>query len=271
MCGIGRIGRIGQCRFRRGGVAPPLDTLTGSAAAYSLRRLRTAYAGSAIRVRRSNDNAELDIGFTADGNINTSALLTHCGANSGFITTWYDQSTNARNLAQTTASAQPRIVNAGVFDNGVNFNDALHLMNSTGIPATYRASLVGAPLGAGAYRTLIWSGANQHPLLLENVSTAVGSWNGAFAAAGSLTWGNGELATFWCDAATTTIAIGKNGAATASTGVTTSTTPSIIGNSTSGQQFGLVREMVFLPATATAGDRQFIERNQGLYYGITVI
>jgi hypothetical protein len=38
-----------------------------SAAAYSLRKLRAAYAGNAIRVRRSSDNAELDIGFTASG------------------------------------------------------------------------------------------------------------------------------------------------------------------------------------------------------------
>lgn len=36
---------------------------TPSAAAYSLRKLRGAYTGSAVRVRRSSDNAELDVGF----------------------------------------------------------------------------------------------------------------------------------------------------------------------------------------------------------------
>jgi hypothetical protein len=40
-----------------------LDTYSGAAVAYSLRKLRTAYSGSAIRVRRSSDNAEQDFGF----------------------------------------------------------------------------------------------------------------------------------------------------------------------------------------------------------------
>ena len=94
---------------------PPLDVYTGAAAAYSFRLLRTAYAGSAIRVRRSSDNAEQDIGFVS-GVLDTASLLTFCGVGDGFVTTWYDQSSNARNLLQTTAAAQPRIVNSGTLD-----------------------------------------------------------------------------------------------------------------------------------------------------------
>jgi hypothetical protein len=90
-----------------------LDQYSGAAAAYSLRKLRTAYTGSAIRVRRSNDNSEQDIGFTTQGNLDTTALKTFVGANSGFVTTWYDQSGNARNAIQNTAANQPRIINAG--------------------------------------------------------------------------------------------------------------------------------------------------------------
>jgi hypothetical protein len=87
-----------------------LDTYTGAAAAYSLRKLRTAYSGSAIRVRRSNDNTEQDIGFTSAGDLDTASLKTFVGANSGFVTTWYDQSGNARNATQATAAVQPRIM-----------------------------------------------------------------------------------------------------------------------------------------------------------------
>jgi hypothetical protein len=87
-----------------------LDVYTGAAAAYSLRKLRTAYTGAAIRVRRSNDNAEQDFGFTANGDLDTASLKTFVGANSGFVTTWYDQSGNARNAIQTTAAVQPRIM-----------------------------------------------------------------------------------------------------------------------------------------------------------------
>jgi hypothetical protein len=90
-----------------------LDQYSGAAAAYSLRKLDKDYTGSAIRVRRSNDNSEQDIGFTSGNDLDTASLKTFVGANSGFVTTWYDQSGNARNATQTTAANQPRIVNAG--------------------------------------------------------------------------------------------------------------------------------------------------------------
>ncbi len=57
---------------RSGGGAPSLllDTYTGASVAYSLRQLRTAYTGAAIRVRRSSDNAEQDINFVG-GDLDT--------------------------------------------------------------------------------------------------------------------------------------------------------------------------------------------------------
>jgi hypothetical protein len=97
-----------------------LDQYSGAAAAYSLRKLRTAYTGSAIRVRRSNDNTEQDIGFTSGGDLDTASLKTFVGANSGFVTTWYDQSSNNRNAIQTTAANQPRVVNAGTVERRTN-------------------------------------------------------------------------------------------------------------------------------------------------------
>lgn len=45
--------------------------------AYSLRKLYSQYTGNAIRVRRDSDNAELDIGFDANGDLNTTALMSH--------------------------------------------------------------------------------------------------------------------------------------------------------------------------------------------------
>ena len=92
-----------------------LDTYPNAAAAYSLRKLRTAYTGNCIRVRRSSDNAEQDFGFV-NNVLDTASLLTFVGAGSGFVTTWYDQSGTARNATISTAVEQPRIVNAGVLD-----------------------------------------------------------------------------------------------------------------------------------------------------------
>lgn len=90
-----------------------LDDYPNAAVAYSLRKLRVGYTGNAIRVRRSSDNTEQNIGFTSAGILDTSALLTFCGAGDGFVTTWYDQSGNGNNVTQSTAANQPQIVSSG--------------------------------------------------------------------------------------------------------------------------------------------------------------
>lgn len=89
-----------------------LDTYSGAAVAYSLRLLRAEYSGSAIRVRRSDDNAEQNIGFR-NNVLDTSALTTFCGSSDGFVVTWFDQSGNTNNLTQSTASFQAKIVGEG--------------------------------------------------------------------------------------------------------------------------------------------------------------
>lgn len=89
-----------------------LELYPNATSAYSLRRLRSTYLGNAIRVRRSSDNAEQDIGF-ANNVLDTASMLTFCGAGNGFVTTWYDQSGNANNITQTTATNQPQIVSSG--------------------------------------------------------------------------------------------------------------------------------------------------------------
>lgn len=92
--------------------SPLLDTYTGSTVAFSMFKLRTAYSGNCIRVRRSSDNAEQDIGFV-NNYLDTASLLTFVGANNGFVVKWYDQSTNSRDLSQSTAVNQPQIVTSG--------------------------------------------------------------------------------------------------------------------------------------------------------------
>jgi hypothetical protein len=97
-----------------------LDLYPSAAAAYSVRKLRSAYSGSAIRVRRASDNAEQNIGFDGSGNLDTTSLTTFCSGTNGFVTTWYDQSGNGINATQTTAANQPQIVSSGsvILENG---------------------------------------------------------------------------------------------------------------------------------------------------------
>jgi hypothetical protein len=87
----------------------PLDTVSNVAAAYSLRQLRSAYAGSAVRVRRSSDSAEQDIGFSSDGEFDSAAFTAFIGAGVGYVRTWYDQSGTGKNADQTATASQPSI------------------------------------------------------------------------------------------------------------------------------------------------------------------
>jgi hypothetical protein len=90
---------------------PLLLDLYPATVAYSVRKLRTDYTGACIRVRRSIDNAEQDIGFVGN-DLDTVSLLLFVGAGSGFVTIWYDQM-NTANAFQTSASNQPLIVDNG--------------------------------------------------------------------------------------------------------------------------------------------------------------
>ena len=110
-----------------GAARPLLDTYTGAAGAYSLRKLRTAYSGSCLRVRRSSDSTEQDIGFASSGLIDTASLLSFCGAGDGFVKTWYDQVGSA-NGTQSTDALQPRIVASGV---AVTYSGKVAITNQT--------------------------------------------------------------------------------------------------------------------------------------------
>jgi hypothetical protein len=89
-----------------------MDLVQNSFFGISLKRLRAAYAGSCIRVRRSGDNTQQDIGFSGN-NLDTAALLSFVGIHNAFIVTWYDQSGNGFNVTNATSGQQPQIVSGG--------------------------------------------------------------------------------------------------------------------------------------------------------------
>ena len=82
------------------------------AAAYSVRKL-SKNSQYAIRVRRSSDNEQQDIGFNGV-DLDTAALAAFCPSGTGHTVTWYDQSGNVgRNLSQGTAERQPTNISDG--------------------------------------------------------------------------------------------------------------------------------------------------------------
>lgn len=89
----------------------PLDAYaSGLAGAWSVsRRLLASYTGPLIRVRRSSDNAEQDIGFISSGLLDTAALTSFVGGGNWFLRWAYNQQgSSGRDIGQSSASNQPQ-------------------------------------------------------------------------------------------------------------------------------------------------------------------
>ena len=93
--------------------APLLDQYSDALAAYSLRRLSSAYTGPALRIRRVSDGAEQDIGFDDTGLVDTQALTSFCEGTDCRVTTWYSQLSGVPSAMQNKPDLQPSIVEQG--------------------------------------------------------------------------------------------------------------------------------------------------------------
>lgn len=87
------------------------ELYSGYSAAYSLKQLDET-ATVSIRVRRSSDDTEQDIGFV-DRALDVSALESFCAATNGYVTKFYHQG-GSNHLAQSDSAKQPIIVISGV-------------------------------------------------------------------------------------------------------------------------------------------------------------
>lgn len=100
-----------------GAAAPPppagllLDDYPAQAA-YSLRKLRTAYTGDCLVVRKTSTGDTLAIGW-AGNYVDTAAIVTFCTGTTCTVPRWYDQSGNGYDVVQATAASQPTIYSSG--------------------------------------------------------------------------------------------------------------------------------------------------------------
>lgn len=89
---------------------PTLTVPAGALGLYSVIKT-TGWAGNCLQVRRSSDNTTLDIGFS--GNVVDFAAADAFAAGSNlFVTTFYDQSGNGKDLTQAATASQPVFVRA---------------------------------------------------------------------------------------------------------------------------------------------------------------
>lgn len=159
--------------------------------AYSVRKLRTSYTGSAINVVRDSDSAASDIGF-AGKNLDTTTLQNFCAGVNCYVATWYDQTGNGRNLTQTSASLRPQIVSSGVLLTGANNKPVLSFDGSnddlrlSGISFTHPrlVSMVFQRTEAGEGGSYFFSASPQSSYTWE-FSTGQNSANAIFMAGGA--------------------------------------------------------------------------------------
>jgi hypothetical protein len=103
------LGILASSVFGSGSVSPYILDLYGNAAsAFSLRRLAQSYNGSAIRVRRSSDNAEQDIGFNDSGSLDEASLSSFVGSGNYFLfTEQFDNAYWTKQRVTATANQTP--------------------------------------------------------------------------------------------------------------------------------------------------------------------
>ena len=131
----------------RQAVAPPgsllLDTYPGAILAFSSsRKLRSAYSGACMRVRRDSDGTEQSIGFALD-QLDAAALSAFCAGTTGRVVTWYDQSGNGVDAAQPSTTSAPIVFQSGSLTT-INSTPALLLTGSQGF-----VTVTGAPWPSG--------------------------------------------------------------------------------------------------------------------------
>lgn len=269
-----------------------LDSLSGTPkVAYSLRKLRSAYSGNAIKIRRSSDNTTTDIGFDGSGNLDTSAITSFVGANNAFVDTWYDQSGNGYNATQSTQGAQPRIVSSGTIDT-LNSMPTLVFITAN---STYMRATPSAWSGTSAAAIAVGSQTTSTSAAGRLISTSVGTnndhdntdacifmcrlttsslnlfRNSSNRSTKTLTASQGFTAYSELDGTNATVYVDNSaGTTTAITGTYTNVSQVNIGASNQGASDywdGAIAEVVLFTTNLSSGDRGTAYTNQKTYWG----
>lgn len=263
-----------------------------SVGAYSLRKLRAAYTGNAIRVRRALDNIEIDVGFDGNGNLNTADLLNFAAGGDVFLKTMYDQSGNSRDATQTTASAQPQIVASGAlytinsrpyyWSDATDYLQGPDLMGGSASEFAVFMIIQTWATSNGAFGNVAWrlrslDASRVQPTLPWsdlNIYYDVGAPSGANRVTVTGQFTNATLYQFsFINSVTNSLqAVRRNGTQVGSdaTGHTVTTDYVRLSDASPQGVQGYLTEYIFFESTMTANELSVIERNQGAYYSIAV-
>jgi hypothetical protein len=256
-----------------GGFKGVLDLIFAIASvAYGLRRLSRFWTGAAIRVMRTSDNSELDIGFIGE-DLDVVTLLAFVGLANGEIVIWYDQSGNGRH-AVSTAGWRPRIVSNGVIET-INGKPGINYVINKGLVITFGTTI------AQSFSVLVSPSATW-----QTYHAIIDTGNNYATRSGAIT----NLASQGLLPTPQPLSLYRNGISVTPNStncLNPISTPfqvtiehiiynhanACIGNIESGTGGGCAIQsetIVFSGAVLSTADRETLERNQGSYYNITV-
>lgn len=146
-----------------------LDTYPNAAVAYSLRKLRSAYTGPCISVRRSIDSTLLDIGFDNNGSVDTQAIQDWCGYNLGNWSQNFENATWAKTGINVTGT--PPYIDVAVAPDGTTTADK---MIETLGSSTHRTTKGFTYTVGNTYNTSVYlkAGERRYAQLLMSVGVA---------------------------------------------------------------------------------------------------
>jgi hypothetical protein len=142
--------------------------ITNASLAVGLHKLRTAYTGPALQLRRGSDDAMADFGFSGN-DLDLEAISAWLNGSHGYCSILYDQSGQGNNVTQATTGNQPLFVANGLNGSPVlRFSTSQWMSNPVHFQPPY--SVVYGARQTGPERARVLSSQNNNWLL--------GWWNG---------------------------------------------------------------------------------------------
>jgi hypothetical protein len=262
-----------------------IDEVTGVKAAFSVRLIRAGYTGPCVRVRRSSDNAEQDIGFI-NGELDKVSLQSFSGTNSAFVVIIYDQSGNSLNAIQSSPNLQARIVNAGVIEM-INSKPAINFSPS-GTITGYKINFNNSTLSDWTISTVLQptngTYLSQLPILFDtqttrlsiqqfNTSSLGPSFGNTSGIVNGTISGSTNPISIIGTISNTTASVWQNGTLVATGNSNKCGIPSF---ATLGCMYtfstyffkGKMSEVLIYPSALSTNNKQNVEASQNAYYGL---
>ena len=248
-------------------ITPPLDSPSTYRLAVGLRKLRSAYLGNAIRLRRSTDNVEADFGFTGN-NLDIVSITSWLGAATGYCVKLYDQSGVGNDMIPSTVAAQPTYVANGLNGKPVlHFSTTQNIKNATNFLAPFTALVTAKQTPGGTKQRVLTSITNNWLLGWWGAAKGQAHYDGWVSTAGGTASDNNPYV-YTGTSTGSTSTVYENGISKTVTPTGGLTGPNGISINNTEPSDVDVAEIIIFNSVLSPTVRQELENNSGMYYNI---